>query len=97
MQRERAKQLIHRLDMEGSLTGWLRDWELPENRNLYGCKIRLPDGIFKVQEYVNAQAKRTDWLVQKRPRLTQFMNLARPGAPRIGLSLIHISEPTRPY
>jgi hypothetical protein len=38
--------------------------------------IRLPDGIFKVQEYVNAQAKRTDWLVQRRPRLTQFMKLA---------------------
>ena len=73
--------------MEGSLTGWLRDWELPENRNLYGCKIRLPEGIFKVQEYVNAQAKRTEWLVQRRPRLTQFMKLARPGAPRIGGSV----------
>ena len=87
MQRERAKQLIHRLDMEGSLAGWLKDWNLPETRNLYGCKIRLPDGIFKVHEYVNAQAKRTDWLVQRRPRLLQFMKLAKPKAPRIGGSV----------
>ena len=67
--------------------GWLREWGLPENRTLYGCRLRLPDGTFNVQEYVNIQSKRTEWLVQRRPRLTQFMKLARPGAQRIGGSV----------
>ena len=85
VKRERAKQLVHRLDMEGTLGGWLHDWNIPPYRTLQNCRIRLPDGgVFRVQQYVDWQTKRTEWLVNRRPRLVQFMKLARPKAQRLG-------------
>ena len=81
-QRERAKQLIHRLDMEGSLEGWLRDWQIQGYRNAGGCSVRLPEGggTFNLLRYVEAQQSRTEWIAQKRPRMLKFIQVAKPNA-----------------
>ena len=76
---ERAKALIHRLDIEGSLQGWLQEWQLPLNRNLSGLRVRLSEGPpFRAQDYVNAQQQRTEWIVSRRPRMVQFIRQAKP-------------------
>ena len=70
-QYERAKQLSNLLEMDGTLTGWLEEWGMPNSaeRILAGLHVPIDDGAFDVGTYIRIQPERTAFLAERMPRL----------------------------
>ena len=70
----RAKALIHRLDMSGTLYGFFRQHGVLINQQTWvnqteTIRLREGEGRFHTYAYIAMQEERTKWLAENRPRL----------------------------
>ena len=69
--RDRAKQLINALEMDGSFESWCDGWGVSPHL-LGGLIVSLPDGPFDVHHFITMQPARTRWMISRRPRALAF-------------------------
>ena len=84
-QRDVAKVLLNRFDMDGTFDGWKTDMEQQHggsfrDAHLSLCRIRLPNGrTFNPATYCELQRERTALLANKLPMMLDLMRQARTG------------------
>ena len=76
---ERVKQLIHMLDMDGSMDTWMAEWRIPSHKTAARCPITLPDGPFDLRTLIEIQKQRTDWIARRKPRMLELISQIKNG------------------